>query len=135
MVTATKATVTGIDRIAELLGDEAESLLSYRSHTVDKSLLHLPGPDFTDRVYAQTDRNNATLRSLQSLFDQGRLGGTGYLSILPVDQGIEHSAGASFAPNPAYFDPEKIVELAHEGGCNAVASTIGVLGSDRKSCV
>jgi fructose-bisphosphate aldolase, class I len=129
MVTATKASVTGIDRITEIVGDDAESLLSYRSHTVDKSLLHLPGPDFTDRVYAQSDRNNATLRSLQSLFDHGRLGGTGYVSILPVDQGIEHSAGASFAPNPAYFDPENIVKLAIEGGCNAVASTLGVLGA------
>ena len=93
-----------------------------------RSSLHLPGPDFVDRVVAINDRSNQVLRNLQSMFEHGRLGGTGYLSILPVDQGIEHSAGASFAPNPAYFDPEKIVELAHEGGCNAVASTIGVLG-------
>jgi class I fructose-bisphosphate aldolase len=115
--------------IEKLLGDEAASLLEHTCETVDKSLLHLPGPDFLDRVVVQSDRSNQVLRNLRSLFDHGRLGGTGYLSILPVDQGIEHSAGASFAPNPAYFDPEKIVELAHEGGCNAVASTIGVLGS------
>jgi class I fructose-bisphosphate aldolase len=115
--------------IEKLLGDEAESLLSHTCKTVDKSLLHLPGPDFIDRVVAISDRPNQVLRNLRSLFDHGRLGGTGYLSILPVDQGIEHSAGASFAPNPAYFDPEKIVELAVEGGCNAVASTIGVLGA------
>jgi class I fructose-bisphosphate aldolase len=121
--------MTSIERIEELLGDEAGSLLSHTCGTVDKSLLHLPGPDFLDRVVASSDRPNQVLRGLQSLFDHGRLGGTGYLSILPVDQGIEHSGGASFAPNPAYFDPEKIVELAHEGGCNAVASTIGVLGA------
>jgi len=118
-----------IARIEELLGDEAESLLGHTCGTVDKSLLHLPGPDFLDRIVAGTDRSNQVMRSLQSMFEHGRLGGTGYLSILPVDQGIEHSAGASFAPNPAYFDPEKIVELAYEGGCNAVASTIGVLGA------
>ena len=123
------ATKEGIARIEELLGDEAESMLSHTCETIDRSLLHLPGPDFLERVYALTDRRNQVLRGLQQLFDHGRLGGTGFLSILPVDQGIEHSAGASFAPNPAYFDPEKIVELAHEGGCNAVASTIGVLGS------
>ena len=117
------------ERIEELLGDEAVPLLAHRSETIDSSLLHLPGPDFVDRVVAATDRSNAVLRNLQWLFDAGRLGGTGYLSILPVDQGIEHSAGASFAPNPAYFDPEKIVELAYEGGCNAVASTLGVLGA------
>jgi class I fructose-bisphosphate aldolase len=119
---------TGIARIEELLGDDADRLLRHRCETIDQSLLHLPGPDFVDRVVAQSDRSNQVLRNLQLLFDHGRLGGTGYLSILPVDQGIEHSAGASFAPNPAYFDPEKIVELAYEGGCNAVASTIGVLG-------
>jgi fructose-bisphosphate aldolase, class I len=119
----------GISRIEELLGDEAESLLSHRCETIDQSLLHLPGPDFLERVVQITDRPNQVLRGLQSLYDHGRLGGTGFLSILPVDQGIEHSAGASFAPNPAYFDPEKIVELAVEGGCNAVASTIGVLGA------
>jgi fructose-bisphosphate aldolase, class I len=119
----------GIARIEELLGDEAESLLSHTCETIDRSLLHLPGPDFIDRVTAINDRSCQVLRALQSLYDHGRLGGTGYLSILPVDQGIEHSAGASFAPNPAYFDPEKIVELAYEGGCNGVASTIGVLGA------
>jgi class I fructose-bisphosphate aldolase len=123
------ATGQGIDRIVELLGDEAGSLLEHESKTIDRSLLHLPGPDFVDRVVSQSDRSNAVLRNLQSIFDHGRLGGTGFLSILPVDQGIEHSAGASFAPNPAYFDPAKIVELALEGGCNAVASTIGVLGA------
>jgi len=120
---------TGIERIEELLGDDAEALLQHRCETIDSSLLHLPGPDFVDRVFAATDRSNQVLRNLQWLFDSGRLAGTGYVSILPVDQGIEHSGGASFAPNPAYFDPEKIVELAYEGGCNAVASTIGVLGS------
>ncbi|HUZ82485.1 MAG TPA: class I fructose-bisphosphate aldolase, partial [Gaiellaceae bacterium] len=123
------ATHEGIERIEELLGDEAESLLGHTCQTIDKGLLHLPGPDFVDRVVAISDRPNQVLRNLESMFGHGRLGGTGYLSILPVDQGIEHSAGASFAPNPAYFDPEKIVELAHEGGCNAVASTIGVLGA------
>ena len=114
--------------IEALLGDEAESLLQHRSETFPASDLHLPGPDFIERVYAHSDRNVHVLRNLYSMFGHGRLGGTGYLSILPVDQGIEHSAGASFAPNPAYFDPEKIVELAVEGGCNAVASTFGVLG-------
>src|SRR5579884_2976135 len=128
MTTMTTAPKTGIDRISELLGDEATSLLTHRCDTVDKSLLHLPGPDFTERVVLSSDRNNVTIRNLQAMFDHGRLGGTGYLSILPVDQGIEHSAGASFAPNPLYFDPENIVKLAIEGGCNAVASTLGVLG-------
>jgi len=123
------ATKDGIARIEELLGDEAESLLSHTCETIDQSLLHLPGPDFLDRIVSISDRTNQVMRGLQSMYDRGRLGGTGYLSILPVDQGIEHSAGASFAPNPAYFDPEKIVELAYEGGCNAVASTIGVLGA------
>jgi class I fructose-bisphosphate aldolase len=118
-----------VDRIEELLGDEARSLLDHTCTTIDRALLHLPGPDFVERVVALTDRPNRVLAALQSLFDHGRLGGTGYLSILPVDQGIEHSAGASFAPNPGYFDPEGIVELAVEGGCNAVASTIGVLGA------
>jgi len=118
-----------LDRIAELLGEHADELLSHSSTTIDSSLLHLPGPDFIDRVYAASDRSNATLRSLAQLFNHGRLGGSGYVSILPVDQGIEHSAGASFAPNPIYFDPEAIVELAIEGGCNAVASTLGVLGA------
>ncbi len=118
---------TGIDNIRQILG--SDDLLKHQSKTVDKSMLHLPGPDFIDRVFAQTDRNPQVLRSLQSMFDHGRLGGSGFLSILPVDQGIEHSAGASFAKNPEYFDPENIVRLAIEGGCNAVASTLGVLGS------
>jgi len=118
-----------IDEIESLLGDEAESLLEHESKTFPKKSLHLPGPDFVDRVYAQTDRTPPVLRSLAQIFGNGRLGGTGYLSILPVDQGIEHSAGASFAPNPEYFDPENIVKLAIEGGCNAVASTLGVLGA------
>ena len=118
-----------IDRIAELLGPNASELLNHTSQTISKDQLHLPGPDFVDRVWSISDRSPAVLRSLQSLFDNGRLAGTGYLSILPVDQGIEHSAGASFAPNPQYFDPENIVKLAIEGGCNAVASTFGVLGT------
>jgi class I fructose-bisphosphate aldolase len=115
--------------IVDLLGPEAEALLTYKCTTIDKSALHLPGPDFVDRVVAGSDRPIPVLRSLQSIFDHGRTGGTGYLSILPVDQGIEHSAGASFAPEPIYFDPENIVKLAIEGGCNAVASTLGVLGA------
>ena len=123
------ATTSGIDRITDLLGDEASSLLRHRCETVDKSLLHLPGPDFLDRVFVPSDRNSTTLRNLHAILTHGRLAGTGYLSILPVDQGIEHSAGASFAPNPLYFDPENIVRLAIEGGCNAVASTLGVLGA------
>ena len=118
-----------VDRIAELLGEDADSLLEHSSETIDRTLLHLPGPDFIDRVLAASDRNNTTLRNLAHMFGHGRLAGTGYLSILPVDQGIEHSAGASFAPNPIYFDPQAIVELAIEGGCNAVASTLGVLGA------
>jgi class I fructose-bisphosphate aldolase len=116
-------------KISDLLGKEAESLLAHRCTTIDKSALHLPGPDFVDRVLALTDRPIPVLRNLQAIFDHGRLGGTGYVSILPVDQGIEHSAGASFAPNPMYFDPENIIRLAIEGGCNAVATTLGVLGS------
>jgi len=115
--------------IAELLGSEAEYLLNHKSNTVPKEQLHLPGPDFVDRVVAQTDRSPRVLRNMQALFDDGRLGKTGYVSILPVDQGIEHTAGASFAPNPVYFDPQNIVELAIEGGCNGVASTLGVLGT------
>ncbi|MDE0614641.1 MAG: class I fructose-bisphosphate aldolase [Acidimicrobiia bacterium] len=115
--------------IQALLGDEAESLLSHESKTIPREDLSLPGPDFVDRVLASTDRSPQVLRNLQSLFDHGRLGGTGYVSILPVDQGIEHSGAASFAPNPRYFDPAGIVELAIEGGCNAVASTFGVLGA------
>jgi fructose-bisphosphate aldolase, class I len=117
------------DRIVELLGDDAPSLLNHVSKTIPKESLHLPGPDFIDRVWVNTDRTPQVLRSMQTLYGTGRLANTGYLSILPVDQGIEHSAGASFAKNPAYFDPENIVKLAIEGGCNAVASTFGVLGS------
>ena len=115
-------------KIQELLGSDAETLLNYTSKTISRDSLQLPGADFIDRVWTQSDRNPNVLRSLQTLFDNGRLRGTGYLSILPVDQGIEHSAGASFAPNPQYFDPDNIVKLAIEGGCNAVASTFGVLG-------
>lgn len=111
-----------------LLGDEATSLLGHTCTTVPKASLHLPGPDFVDRIFVGSDRPIPVLRALQTMFNHGRLAGSGYLSILPVDQGIEHSAGASFAPNPAYFDPENIVRLAVEGGCNAVASTLGVLG-------
>ena len=118
-----------IRAIEGLLGSDAESLLGHECKTVSKEHLHLPGPDFVDRVYAVSDRSIQVLRSLATLFGHGRLAGTGYLSILPVDQGIEHSGGASFAPNPAYFDPENIVKLAIEGGCNAVASTLGVLGA------
>ncbi len=118
-----------IDEIAQIVGEDAESLLSYEAQGISKDRLHLPGPDFVDRVVADSDRSARVMRNLQSIYDHGRLGGTGYLSILPVDQGIEHSAGASFAPNPDYFDPENILELALEGGCNAVASTFGVLGS------
>jgi class I fructose-bisphosphate aldolase len=115
--------------IQSLLGNEAESLLKHVCKTVSKDKLHLPGHDWVDRIFSPSDRNIRTLRSLEQLFDHGRLSKTGYLSILPVDQGIEHSAGASFAPNPEYFDSENIVRLAIEGGCNAVASTLGVLGS------
>jgi class I fructose-bisphosphate aldolase len=115
--------------IEELLGPDAEHLLGFQTPKVPKETLVLPGPDFLDRVFVWSDRNPQVLRSLQALFSHGRLGGTGYLSILPVDQGIEHSAGASFAPNPAYFDPENIVRLAIEGNCSAVASTLGVLGT------
>jgi len=129
MATEMKRSSATINRIEELLGDQARTLLDHKSKTIAKERLHLPGPDFIDRVWSQSDRSPAVLRSLQSLFDNGRLAGKGYLSILPVDQGIEHSAGASFAPNPEYFDPENIVKLAIEGGCNAVASTFGVLGS------
>jgi class I fructose-bisphosphate aldolase len=118
-----------IDTIRKYLGDKANYYLGHVSKTIDKSILHLPGPDFLDRVWINSDRNIPVLRNLQSIFSTGRLSGTGYLSILPVDQGIEHSAGASFAPNPIYFDPENIVKLAIEGGCNACASTLGVLGS------
>src|SRR5882672_445366 len=116
-------------RIQEILGSEAQSLLSHQCKTIPKEQLHLPGPDFIDRVHMGSDRPARVLVSLQQLFGSGRLAKTGYVAILPVDQGIEHSAGASFAPNPMYFDPENIVKLAIEGGCNAVASTLGVLGS------
>jgi len=122
-------TATERSRITSLLGADADGLLNYTSKFVNKSTLHLPGPDFVDRVVAQTDRKPAVLRNYQMMLNTGRLAGTGYVSILPVDQGIEHSAGASFAPNPIYFDPENIVKLAIEGGCNAVASTLGVLGA------
>ena len=121
------STVTS--KIHELLGADAEALLGYQAKGFDKSMLHLPGPDFIDRVLVQTDRSPQVLRNFQALLGTGRLAGTGYVSILPVDQGIEHSAGASFAPNPIYFDPENIIKLAIEGGCNAVASTFGVLAS------
>lgn len=114
--------------IESILGDEADDLLTHQAK-VSKDLLHLPGPDWVDRIFAQTDRSPQVLRSLQQLYSHGRLANTGYLSILPVDQGIEHSAGASFAPNPIYFDSENIIKLAIEGGCNAVATTLGVLGS------
>ena len=119
----------GTSSIEQLLGNKAESLLGFSSPKISKERLHLPGPDFIDRIYAITDRNIRVLGNLHKLFFHGRLSGTGYLSILPVDQGIEHSAGASFAKNPDYFDGENIVKLAIEGGCNAVASTFGVLGS------
>ena len=125
------ATVTkGLSaKLEEILGGDAADLLGHKCETVPASQLHLPGPDFVDRIWKDSDRPTRVLRSLQSLFEHGRLSGTGYLSILPVDQGIEHTAGSSFAPNPIYFDGEKIVELAIEGNCNAVASTFGVLGS------
>jgi class I fructose-bisphosphate aldolase len=118
-----------IQEIEKLLGDDARALLEYKATGIPKESLHLPGPDFVDRIFISSDRSPQVLRSLQQLFSHGRLAGTGYVSILPVDQGIEHSAGASFAPNPMYFDGENIVKLAIEGGCNAVASTYGVLGS------
>lgn len=116
-------------KIEELLGAEAKPLLEHKCTTIPRESIHLPGPDYVDRIYSLSDRPAPALRSLQQLFSHGRLAETGYLSILPVDQGIEHSAGASFAPNPIYFDPENIVRLAIEGGCNAVASTLGVLGA------
>jgi len=115
--------------IPELLGNEADYLLNYTAKAIPKEMLHLPGTDFVDRVMLPSDRRPTVLRNMQTLYNHGRLGGTGYLSLLPVDQGIEHTAGASFAPNPLYFDPENIVKLAIEGGCNGVASTLGVLGS------
>ncbi|MGH7776332.1 MAG: class I fructose-bisphosphate aldolase [Candidatus Dormibacterales bacterium] len=124
-----QAAAASLGRLEEILGDEARDLLDHRCLTVSRDLLHLPGPDFVSRVFSQSDRPTRVLGSLEAIHGHGRLGGTGYVSILPVDQGIEHSAGASFAPNPVYFDGEKIVELALEAGCNAVASTFGVLGS------
>jgi fructose-bisphosphate aldolase, class I len=117
------------DRLSELLGDDADDLLGFSSPAVSKDLLHLPGPDFIERIFEPTDRNPQVLRNLHNLYSSGRLANTGYVSILPIDQGIEHSAAASFAPNPLYFDPENLVRLALEGGCNAIASTVGVLGS------
>jgi class I fructose-bisphosphate aldolase len=126
MATATRGSSA---KLEDILGADAAGLLDYKSQTVPKAQLHLPGPDFVDRVWKDSDRPTRVLRSLQSLFGHGRLAGTGYLSILPVDQGIEHTAGSSFAANPMYFDGEKIIDLAIEGGCNAVASTFGVLGS------
>ena len=114
-------------KITSLLGDKAEYLLSHQSKTIAKEQLHLPGPDFVDRIWINSDRNPNVLRNLQLMYSTGRLANTGYLSILPVDQGIEHSGGASFAKNPIYFDPENIVRLAMEGGCNAVATTFGGL--------
>ena len=118
-----------MSKTVEILGEQAGYYLSHVCRTIDKKSLYLPGPDTVDRIWAESDRSVRTLGSLQWILSNGRLGGTGYVSILPVDQGIEHSAGASFAPNPAYFDPENIVRLAVEGGCNAVASTFGVLGA------
>jgi class I fructose-bisphosphate aldolase len=115
-------------RILDLLGKEADYLLEHTSTTISKEQLHLPGPDFIDRIFIQSNRNIQVIRSLSALFDHGRLAGTGYISILPIDQGVEHTAGFSFAPNPIYFDPENIIRLAIEGGCNAVATTFGNLG-------
>ncbi len=131
MATATKAANGSVtmSRIETLLEDKAEYLLGHDCTTIDKKMIQAPGPDFIDRVWAHSNRNNQVLRSMNAIYNHGRLKGTGYVSILPVDQGVEHSAGASFAPNPEYFDPENIVELAINGGCNAVASTFGVLGA------
>ncbi|MHC4766403.1 MAG: class I fructose-bisphosphate aldolase, partial [Planctomycetota bacterium] len=129
MPTAVSTPTSGSTNVRELLGGEAGALLGYTAAGFGADNLHLPGPDFVDRVLAGTDRSPQVLRNFQAILDHGRLAGTGFVSILPVDQGIEHSAGASFAPNPIYFDPANIVELALEGGCNAVASTLGVLGA------
>src|ERR1051325_4480357 len=126
MATVTRASTA---KLEQLLGEDAAALLEHKAQTIPKSELHLPGPDFANRVWKDSDRPIQVLRHLQTMFHHGRLAGTGYLSILPVDQGIEHPAGASFAKNPDYFDGENIVKLAIEGGCNAVASTFGVLGS------
>src|SRR3954447_24294914 len=122
------AMATSTSRLEDILGADAAPLLQHQCKTIPKEQLHVPGPDYVERIYSGSDRPARVLASLQSLLDHGRLSGSGYVSILPVDQGIEHSAGASFAPNPMYFDPENIVKLAIEGGCNAVASTFGVLG-------
>jgi class I fructose-bisphosphate aldolase len=133
MATEMKRSPAIIDRLEELLGADARTLLDHTAQTIPNSQIQLPGPDYIDRVFSQSDRSTSVLRSLQALLDHGRLAGTGYVSILPVDQGIEHSAGASFAPNPMYFDPQNIVELAIDGGCNAVATTFGVLGAMSRS--
>ena len=117
------------NKIIEILGDQSDFLLNHTCKTIDKSLLHIPSPNTIDEIWMSSDRNTRTLNSLQSILSHGRLANTGYVSILPVDQGVEHTAGASFAPNPLYFDPENIIKLAIEGGCNAVASTFGVLGA------
>ena len=117
------------NKIIEILGDQSDFLLNHTCKTIDKSLLHIPSPNTIDEIWISSDRNTRTLNSLQSILSHGRLANTGYVSILPVDQGVEHTAGASFAPNPLYFDPENIIKLAIEGGCNAVASTFGVLGA------
>jgi len=121
-----------LETITKQLGSDAASLLGHECKTISKDRLHLPGPDFVDRIFLDSDRNARVLGNLEWILKSGRLAGTGYVSILPVDQGIEHSAGASFAPNPDYFDPENIVKLAIEGGCNAVASTFGLSTSARK---
>ncbi|KAA3608962.1 MAG: class I fructose-bisphosphate aldolase [Planctomycetota bacterium] len=125
----TAAASASLGKLESILGNQAADLLGHECRTISRDRLHLPGPDFVDRVFAKSDRPVHVMRNLQNIYNTGRLAGTGYLSILPVDQGIEHSGGASFAPNPDYFDPSNIVELAIEGGCNAVASTLGVLGS------
>lgn len=129
VATKKKGSKLGLTEISDLLGKEADSLLNFNNPKVPKSTLHIPGPDWVDRIFAQSDRSIPVLNNIQRILGHGRLGNTGYVSILPVDQGIEHSAGASFAKNPIYFDGENIVKLAIEGGCNAVASTLGVLGS------
>src|SRR3954449_3202717 len=123
------AMATSTSRLEDILGADAAPLLQHQCKTIPKEQLHVPGPDYVERIYSGSDRPARVLTSLQSLLDHGRLAGTGYVSILPVDQGIEHSAGASFAPNPAYFDPDNLARLAAEGGCNAFASTLGVLGA------
>src|SRR3954466_390252 len=128
MATELKRSGTTLERVEELLGDNARTLLDHKSETISKDVLNLPGPDFIDRVWSASDRTPSVLRSMQTLFDNGRLAGTGYLSILPVDQGIEHSAGASFAKNPAYFDPGRMVELARGGGGTAAATPLGARG-------